>query len=316
MNDTFYIYALTDPRKKDKEFYIGKGRNPEGRLYEHLSQASGGYKSHKCNVIKAIWEEGLDVGLTTLCSIEGEDKAFELEKKWIAFYGMENLTNMTVGGEGPAGLEHTKEHKKKNSEGLKRWWANSENKKKRSKALKEAATDPAFRKKIGEIMKECQTDPVRKEKYAELLRRRWLDPEYREKMAGVSKEKWADPEYRAMMSEKVSKKLKALWTDPEFRKKRTGENHPFFGKHHSAEARKEMSESRKGKPGPWPKGTKFSEEYKAKMSIASKKVWDDPEYKKKMSEAHKGNRHSEETRQKMIKAQKERRNREKLEVAA
>ena len=74
-----------------------------------------------------------------------------------------------------------------------------------------------------------------------------------------------------------------------------GENHPFYGKHHTDETRIKMSESRKGKPkteewknkiGESNKGKKMSEEARKKMSEAKKNISE--ETRKKMSVAHKG----------------------------
>ena len=49
----------------------------------------------------------------------------------------------------------------------------------------------------------------------------------------------------------------------------SGENHPMFGKKHSEETRKKLSESHKGKPSP-NKGKPMSEEQKKKLSLANK----------------------------------------------
>lgn len=118
-----------------------------------------------------------------------------------------------------------------------------------------------------------------------------------------------------------------------------GEKNGMFGKHHSEETRKKMSEQRSGENHPWYGrkhteeskeknriahiGKKQSEETRNKKSKASKKAWADPnsklnspEYKleksirmkevmsrpevrKKNSESHKGKKFSEETRKKM-----------------
>ena len=68
--------------------------------------------------------------------------------------------------------------------------------------------------------------------------------------------------------------------------KNTGEDNPMYGKHHTKEAKKKLSESHKGKPT-WSKGKKLSEETK-----------------KKLSESHKGKKISEETKNKISKAYK------------
>ena len=79
---------------------------------------------------------------------------------------------------------------------------------------------------------------------------------------------------------------------------KSGENHPMFGKHHSAEARKKMSEAHKGK--------NHSDETRQKLSEANKGKHLSEETRQKMSEAHKGKpsgmkdkHHSEEYRKKM-----------------
>ena len=72
-----------------------------------------------------------------------------------------------------------------------------------------------------------------------------------------------------------------------------GENHPFFGKHHSEETKKKMSEAHKGLTSPR-KGVTLSEETKKKMSEA-KKCEKNPFY---------GKTHSEETRKKISEAKK------------
>ena len=65
-----------------------------------------------------------------------------------------------------------------------------------------------------------------------------------------------------------------------------GSSNPMFGKHHSAETRKKISEARKGENNPM-FGKHISEETR-----------------KKISEANKGKHHSEETRKKMSDALK------------
>lgn len=70
-----------------------------------------------------------------------------------------------------------------------------------------------------------------------------------------------------------------------------GKNNPWYGNHHSAETRKKMAESHKGKA--------LSEETRRKMSESSKGKSLSEETRKKMSEARKGKTHSEEHRHKI-----------------
>ena len=62
--------------------------------------------------------------------------------------------------------------------------------------------------------------------------------------------------------------------------KLAGEKHPFYGKHHSEETRKKLSEAHKGK--------KMSEESKKKMSAAKKGKHLSEEHKNKVAEANIG----------------------------
>lgn len=70
-----------------------------------------------------------------------------------------------------------------------------------------------------------------------------------------------------------------------------GENNPFYGKHHSEEARKKQSEGHKGK--------EFSEEHKKNLSEAQRGRKQTEEAKKKIGKAHKGKEVSKETRNKI-----------------
>ena len=58
-----------------------------------------------------------------------------------------------------------------------------------------------------------------------------------------------------------------------------GELHHFYGKHHSEESKKKISEAHRGKP--------HSEEWKKKMSDKMKGRVFTEEWKRKLSEAHK-----------------------------
>lgn len=96
------------------------------------------------------------------------------------------------------------------------------------------------------------------------------------------------------------------------------EENPFFGKHHTEESKKKMSDSKKGKPSKL-KGIKMSEEARLKMSISAKKRLANPknnsmygkkhseESKEKNRQSHLGKKLnlSDETRSQMSKKQKE-----------
>ena len=86
----------------------------------------------------------------------------------------------------------------------------------------------------------------------------------------------------------------------------TGENNPRYGKKHSPETKKKISESQMGEKGN-NYGKTLSAETKKKMSEVRKGKKRKPfsaEWKKNISEAKTGVKHSDETRKKMSESQK------------
>lgn len=83
------------------------------------------------------------------------------------------------------------------------------------------------------------------------------------------------------------------------------ENNPFYGKHHSDETRRKLSESHKGQV-PWNKGKHgiYSEDTRRKLSESNKGHHHSEDTRKKMSESRKGKTMSEETRRKMSESHK------------
>jgi hypothetical protein len=96
--DNYYIY-IHQRNDTGKCFYIGKGK---GMRYK---QKSGRNKYWNSIVNK--------VGFTPQILINGltEDKSFKLEKELIKQVGIDNLANMTEGGEGTSGIGNNKGHK-------------------------------------------------------------------------------------------------------------------------------------------------------------------------------------------------------------
>ena len=70
-----------------------------------------------------------------------------------------------------------------------------------------------------------------------------------------------------------------------------GEKHPMYGKHHSDETRRKMSEALKGENHPF-YGKHHSDETRRKMSEAQKRKPKSEETRRKISEAHKGNKYN------------------------
>jgi len=99
----YYVYVHRRATN-GRVFYVGKGNGR--RAFDN------GHRSEYWRRIVAKH------GHTVEIAIDGmeESLAFELERELIAFYGRENLCNMTDGGEGPSGAKRSDATKKLMSE--------------------------------------------------------------------------------------------------------------------------------------------------------------------------------------------------------
>ena len=93
----------------------------------------------------------------------------------------------------------------------------------------------------------------------------------------------------------------------------SGELNPWYGKKHTEETKRKMSEDRKGmkhteetkrKMSEARKGKTLSEETKRKMSEAKKGIKHTEEHKRNMREAKKGMKHTEESKRKISETKK------------
>ena len=98
MTSRWYVYELADPRT-DKVFYVGKGSG--NRIDQHEREAAQGVCSHKCNTINNIIQSGAQIIKRKVKMFTCELSAYEYEAELIEHYGLENLTNVDPGGQGP-----------------------------------------------------------------------------------------------------------------------------------------------------------------------------------------------------------------------
>ena len=162
-----YIYLH---RRNDtgEVFYVGKG---SGRRATKRSRRN----QHWRRVVNKA-------GFTVEIIVRGltDEEAYWVEPLLIeAHGGVENLTNITTGGEGLT------------SEQVKAQWQDPEHREKRSKDTKELWLDPEYREKISKAVKE-----------------QWQDPSHREKISKASKEMWQDPAFREKISKANKRKVK------------------------------------------------------------------------------------------------------------
>lgn len=92
MEAKWYVYELLDPRD-GSVFYVGKGSG--NRIMAHEQEARRGVCSYKCNKIRHLWSQNLEINKQIVAYFWNEKDAYEHEAERIASY--EYTTNV-VGG--------------------------------------------------------------------------------------------------------------------------------------------------------------------------------------------------------------------------
>lgn len=114
----FYVYELVNSLD-GKVFYVGKGSN--NRLNHHVRNARRRISEgnlRKMRKILSIEKLGGKVLAEKLIENLSEKDAFDMEELVIRRYRLENLTNLSYGGEGNAWTEESKEKLSKTKTGI------------------------------------------------------------------------------------------------------------------------------------------------------------------------------------------------------
>ncbi len=99
----WFVYTLHDPRDISVVRYVGWTTNPARRLRWHIRDARNGKDRTRCgNWKRMILAKGLNPVMAIVDT--GFDTGHDVsERKWIAHYRSDKLTNLTDGGDGTPG---------------------------------------------------------------------------------------------------------------------------------------------------------------------------------------------------------------------
>ena len=118
----FYIYLLISSLD-EKVFYVGKGFGR--RMYWHKKKAINKehYNIHLQRKILKLIQLGGKIKYEKVFESTNEEEVFNQEVETIKYFGLENLCNLTEGGEGSTGYIHTEDaiHKMKEIASARNW---------------------------------------------------------------------------------------------------------------------------------------------------------------------------------------------------
>ena len=159
-------------------FYIGKG----------TGKRAWSTKDRNNRWMYTVDKHGIEVKI--LYKNLSEEDAFQKEMELIKEIGLENLTNITEGGDGFT------------SEFAKNLWNNEETRNKMLKGIREANSRPEFRQKRSKYQKNRMKDASLRKTISEKMQGNtngvdiWKNEERKKLMAERRKEQWKDEEYR------------------------------------------------------------------------------------------------------------------------
>jgi LEM-3-like GIY-YIG domain len=220
LRNRFYVYELKDGRD-GSVFYVGKGKIDlrDGyarklRYYAHLHDAKAGSQFRVHRKIRKIWREGGEILFEAILETPSEKHAYNEERRLIAFYGRDVLTNLTEGGDGAHHHPDTKAKISVMKRGKKRPPFSDEWRTNLGLASRRAHTMLSQKKRI-----------ARNQAIAQNKKKMWDELPSLEREARIRKlhEFWEDPVKTRQMIEKMSASkrgkypphLKKLWRDPQ-----------------------------------------------------------------------------------------------------
>jgi hypothetical protein len=250
-----YVYLLIDPRN-DLPFYVGKGVRSRWRVHEKAALRGKDHGNrHLYRKIREIQRLGFNIIYEKWLDSDDPYLCFWMEVYLIAYFGRENLCNLTDGGEGIVDStgEIGKKLKATIQSSARFQAALAQNKQKMlawrkenpeefaayacaniAKANEDMKADPAKRAEIQRLAKltydtpeyraersslsiEQMSDPAQREALRLAQTERFKDPAEREAARVRGAEIWERPGYREVMREI----LKIAFSNPAYRKLRS-----------------------------------------------------------------------------------------------
>jgi len=106
----YYVYEHWRP-DMNVPFYVGKGNKNRIKLVKRRTN------KHHCNICSLLEKNGMGVEIKIVCETETEHEAFVIESLLIESLSESgvNLVNITKGGDGLSGFNHSEETKRKMS---------------------------------------------------------------------------------------------------------------------------------------------------------------------------------------------------------
>jgi hypothetical protein len=237
MINSFYVY-LHRRATDGKIFYVGKGFGKRAWVTNNRDNNHWKRIARKYGFTVQIAAAGLT-----------ENRAFEIEKDMILFFGRDNLCNMTDGGEGVANpseeVRNAMSEKRKmffdnvptarqdQSDRMIAYFSDPAARKAQSERTKRSAGTPEARAANSARRKQYFSDPAKRKEVSEKLKTILGTPEARR----INSERQSTPEARAAASRKAkeqharsprsqeaceehSRKIKLLWTNGTYTSKK------------------------------------------------------------------------------------------------
>jgi hypothetical protein len=137
----YYVYQLIDPIT-NRPFYVGKGTG--NRAWTHNKFKDGNENPYKDRYIKKLQDQKIDPIVDIIKYFDSESDAYDFEEELTESIGLENLTNLVIGGRPPS---------------KKGWTPREETLEKRSRGLKGIARTDEWRKNLS-LSKQGKNNPM------------------------------------------------------------------------------------------------------------------------------------------------------------